>query len=158
MQHTVNTLQPLTTAKAAGYTRTPPIEVDQRRDPVTFLWWATTRAGRVSKFWHSDTFYRLKPTAKLKRTAAGDLQSLFEPSEHFLRSNTELRNLLIERGPVNRQKLPSGYTWHGPYLWVPSQSPHTARQGAESQPKPSPTLAVAQAMAERYLASRTASL
>jgi hypothetical protein len=108
---------PLVSAKDSGYTRHPYIHTDLHRAPITFLWWASTPSGRESKFFHAETFYRLRSSCKLGRDQGGNLIPVYVPSEHYNKSDLELRNRLIERGPYLRKKLPSGYVWHGPFLW-----------------------------------------
>ena len=91
-------LAPLVSAKASGYERHPYIHTDLMRAPITFLWWASTPSGRQSKYFHAETFYRLSSSCKLGRDSHGHLVTIYVPSQHYRRSDLELRNFLIERG------------------------------------------------------------
>jgi len=121
--------EPLVSAKGSGFTRHPYIHTDLHRAPITFLWWASTPTGRESKFFHTQTFYRLRSSGKLGRDDQGNLVPVFVPTEYYGRSDLELRDLLVERGPFNRRKLPSGYNWHGPYLWSVLRPPQRPQAG-----------------------------
>lgn len=156
--------EPLVSAKDSGYARHPHIHTDLSRAPITFLWWASTPAGRESKFFHTETFYRVRSSGKLGRDEQGNLLPVFAPTEYYDCTDLELRNLLVERGPFNRRKLPSGYAWHGPYLWSVLRPPQRLQPGfawktpESSEGTPigyaSSGLATATRLAQSVLASR----
>jgi hypothetical protein len=51
------------------------------------------------------------------------------PSQHYRRSDLELRNFLIERGAAALERLPAGYVWHGPFLWSVLRPPQVEKDG-----------------------------
>lgn len=122
-------LAPLVSAAASGYERHPYIHTDLMRSPITFLWWASTPTGRQSKFFHTETFYRLRSSGKLGRDSHGHLVTVYVPSQYYRSSDLELRNFLIERGAAALQRLPAGYTWHGPFLWSVLRPPQIEKDG-----------------------------
>jgi hypothetical protein len=126
--------EPLVSAKASGYKRNPSIHTDLMRAPITFLWWASTPTGRQSKYFHAETFYRLSSSGKLGRDSHGDLVTIYVPSQHYRRTDLELRNFLIERGAAALQRLPKGYAWHGPYLWSVLRPPQVEKDGFRFRP------------------------
>jgi hypothetical protein len=122
-------LAPMVSAKASGYERHPYIHTDLMRAPITFLWWALTPSGRQSKYFHTETFYRLSSSCKLGRDSDGHLVTIYVPSQHYRSSDLELRNLMIERGAASLERLPAGYVWHGPFLWSVLRPPQEEKDG-----------------------------
>jgi hypothetical protein len=122
-------LAPVVSAAASGYERRPYIHTDLNRAPITFLWWASTPSGRLSKYFHAETFFRLSSSGKLGRDSQGNLVTVYLPSQYYRSSDLELRNLLIERGTAALQRLPAGYTWHGPFLWSVLRPPQNEADG-----------------------------
>lgn len=82
---------------------------DQDRAPISFAWWARTPTDRESKYFHSETLYRLD------RRVVGDDQVHLVKSSFFGMSEGSARVYFAGRGRL-LPDLPPGYRWIGPTL------------------------------------------
>lgn len=89
---------------AASPERPPGILIrsDPACAPVSFGWHAYTASGRPSKYFHVESFERLRPD-----TAPGPFQGL---------SASQLRAYAVQRQGALLPRLPRGYAWIGPQL------------------------------------------
>ncbi len=79
---------------------------DHGRAPVTFGWMAYTAGGRISRYFHLETLYRLNRTEAFALVAS--------PFQDM--STAQLRELLQARQAALLPRLPTGYQWVGPEL------------------------------------------
>jgi hypothetical protein len=83
---------------------------DPRRAPVTFAWWAYSRGGRRSQYFHLETLYRIE------RARAPGLAAAFTRTEYYGVPVEQLREQVRERQAALLPRLPEGYIWVGPQL------------------------------------------
>lgn len=107
----------------SGYVGNPYHHVEFHMSPVMFMWWAKTPTGRQSKFWKTHCFQRLEYTTKMVKHQ-GRLLPVLVPTQHYGRTAADLYKWLCERGTANCcPKLPRGYTWQGPFLYIELDEP-----------------------------------
>jgi hypothetical protein len=118
VSHTLQSSTHVPTLAESGYVGNPPYHyVDSRLAPVVFMWWATTAAGRQSKYLVTCDVYRLCDSGKLAMHDGHPLEVVV-PSPHYHRNTRALYDWLRQRGTIPAcPRLRRGYVWHGPFLY-----------------------------------------